>query len=161
MLAFLFIPAMCCFSSELILKLNRRPIYLIALFTLCAAFHEGKIVFLVSVFLVLVYCGHLAAVVTNPCVRKTCRYKVKCIDIKPISAQNSFVHKAKAELERQRSLKKAKSLQNLANSALLLQLGKMDQIHLDQNVPILQMHYLEILQLNLLLGIEKHMVRWL
>ena len=112
MLAFSFIPAMCCFSSEIALELKRRPLlrdegfYLIALFTLCAAFHDGKIVFMESVFLVLVYCGHLATVVTSPWVRKTYRYKVKGIDMEPKGAHESFVHKARAELERQRSLKK-------------------------------------------------------
>eukprot|EP01084_Bolivina_argentea_P053227 97719_1 len=115
MLAFSFIPAMCCFVSELTLQLKRRPLlrdesfYLIALFTLCAAFHDGKIVFLESVFLVLIYCGHLATVVTSPWVRKTYRYKVKGIKRKTVGAQDSFVHKARAELERQRSLKRAKS----------------------------------------------------
>ena len=58
-----------------------------------------------SVFLVLVYCGHLAIVVTSPWVRKTYRYKVKGIDMKPQSANQSFVHKARAEIERQRSQK--------------------------------------------------------
>ena len=46
MLAFSFIPAMCCFASEIPLKLKRSPLlrdevfYLIELFTLCAAFYD-------------------------------------------------------------------------------------------------------------------------
>ena len=111
MLAFSFIPAMCCFASDIELKLKRRPLlrdegcYLIALFTLCAAFHDGKIVTLESVFLVLVWCFHLSLVISSPWIRKTYRYKVKGISMSP-KGNESFVHKARAELERQRSLKK-------------------------------------------------------
>ena len=112
MLAFSFIPAMCCFASEVDLRLKRRPLlrdetfYLIALFTLCAAFHDGKIVWMESVFLILVYLAHLTTVITSPWVRKTYRHKIKGIKMKPTDPNQSFVHKARAELERQRSLKK-------------------------------------------------------
>ena len=111
MLAFSFIPAMCCFASDIELKLKRRPLlrdeafYLVALFTLCAAFHDGKIVTMESVFLILVYFGHLATVVSSPWVRRTYRHRVKGIRLDP-AANESFVHKARAQLERQRSLKK-------------------------------------------------------
>ena len=119
MIAFSFIPSMCCFASDLPLKLKRRPLlrdesfYLIALFTLCAAFHDGKIVVEESIFLVLVYIGHLCTVITSPWVRKTYRHKIKGIDMKPTDSQQSFVHKAREELQRQRSLKKAQSAKNL------------------------------------------------
>ena len=111
MLAFSFIPAMCCFASDIELKLKRRPLlrdeafYLIALFTLCAAFHDGKITYSESVLLIMVYLGHLVTVITAPWIRKTYRRRYKGIMDAPSSLDESFIHQARATLEEHRLAK--------------------------------------------------------
>lgn len=105
MIAFSCIPAMCAFVSEIELKLKRRPLfrdqafYLLALCTLCIAFHDGKITILESSMLVLVYVGHLTVVVFSPFIRKKYRHIVKGI----VPNNESFVHKMRKQLEEHRS----------------------------------------------------------
>jgi len=124
MLAFSFIPAMCCFASDIELKLKRRPLfrdeafYLIALCTLCAAFHDGKIVYAESVCLVLVYLGHFMTVITAPWIRKKYRLRYKGIVESPPSADESFIHRARATLNEhrmgQRAIKRSKTKKALS-----------------------------------------------
>ena len=113
MIAFSFIPAMCAFFSELQLSLKRRPLfrdevfYLVALFTLCAAFHDGKIVWLEALFLICCWITHLLTIVSAPFLRKQYRVKVKGIKLQ---ADESFVHKKRRLLEEHRSQSKLAGL---------------------------------------------------
>ena len=112
MLAFSFIPAMCAFFSELELNLKRRPLlrdelfYIGALFGLCVTFHDGKITLLESIYLMLVYFGYLAVVITSSWFRQQYRHKIKGI---PLSQDESFVYKARKQLSAHRSQTNVKS----------------------------------------------------
>ena len=115
MLAFSFIPAMCCFASDIELKLKRRPLirdesfYLIALCALCVAFHDGQIDLFESILLLCIWFAHLLTVVSSPWIRRKYRQKVKGI----VAEQRSFVHKARAELQHIRQRRRSKGSSDL------------------------------------------------